>query len=169
MPPLPPAPVQDPDNGPRYFSAVELAQVQTLFDAILPGSPDSPGARDAAAADYLDLLLARDAAVYYEIPGWRKRYAAGLAALNAASLAGPTHKPLAALTQAEATALLAQLAQGALTTFPDAQSQRDFFATLRGHCIEGCLSDPRWGGNRGAVVWNWLGYPGGGAKTFARP
>ena len=46
------------------------------------------------------------------------------------------------------------------TGFPDAAWQKSFFLTLRGHAIEGCLADPRWGGNRDGVIWNWLGYPG---------
>jgi hypothetical protein len=41
---------------------------------------------------------------------------------------------------------------------PGEVDQKRLFATLRGHCIEGCFSDPRWRGNRDGIVWRWIGY-----------
>ncbi len=153
----------------RFFSDVQLRQVAAIFDAIWPGSATNPGARDAGAGDYLSLLLGCDDAVYYEIPAWRPQYVAGLAMLNAVALARPgLGRPLEQLTVPEMTALLKELAAGTLSGFPNADWQRQFFATLRGHAIEGCLADPRWGGNRDGVIWKWLGYPNGQAKEFTR-
>jgi hypothetical protein len=39
-----------------------------------------------------------------------------------------------------------------------AVDQRQLFALLRDHCIQGCFADPRWGGNRDAAMWRWFGY-----------
>ena len=38
---------------------------------------------------------------------------------------------------------------------------------MRNHCIEGCFADPRWRGNRDAVMWRWLGSHGP-AEEFER-
>jgi len=157
-------------NGKRYLSSRQLQQVAVVFEAIWPGGPANPGARDAGAADYLDLLLGCDDSVYYDIPKWRPLYVAGLAMLNAAALArADLAKPLDQLGLAEMTTLLKDLSAGVLGGFPDVDWQKNFFTTLRAHAIEGCLADPRWGGNRDGVVWGWLGYPNGAAQNFVRP
>jgi gluconate 2-dehydrogenase gamma chain len=36
----------------------------------------------------------------------------------------------------------------------------EFFAAVRQHTIEGTFCDPAYGGNRGAVGWRLLGFPG---------
>src|SRR3954470_10421023 len=36
----------------------------------------------------------------------------------------------------------------------------DFFTMFRQNVLEGMLSDPAYGGNRGMVGWKWIGYPG---------
>jgi hypothetical protein len=154
-------------TGKRFLSTIQWQQVAAIFEAIWPGGPDNPGARDAGAADYLDLLLGCDDSVYYDIPNWRPMYVAGLATLNTVALSrSGVAKPLEQLSVAEMTALLTDLAAGTLDGFPDAAWQRRFFTTLRGHAIEGCLADARWGGNQKNVIWNWLGYPNGQAKDF---
>jgi gluconate 2-dehydrogenase gamma chain len=154
-------------TGKRFLSSNQLLQVAAVFEALWPGGPDNPGARDAGAADYLDLLFGCDDAVYYEIKNWRPMYVAGLAMLSAAALSRPTlAKPLDQLTVAEMTALLKELAAGTLSGFPDVAWQKRFFTTLRAHAIEGCLADARWGGNQNSVIWKWLGYPNGQARDF---
>ena len=50
---------------------------------------------------------------------------------------------------------------------PDGLDQKRVFATMRNHCIEGCFADPRWRGNRDAVMWRWLGSHGP-AEEFHR-
>jgi hypothetical protein len=142
----------------RFFSGDQLKQVEALFDAILPGDAKSPGAKDAQAADYLDHFLAIDEAAYYEIKGWKKLYTDGLAGLNAASGSLYEGRSLVDLSADEVTELLKQLTAGTLAGFPEGVDQKSFFTTLRGHCMEGCFSDPRWGGNKGGVMWRWYGY-----------
>ena len=154
-------------SGHRYFNAAQHAQLQAVLEGIWPGGDSNPGATDAGAADYLDQLLAMPDSVYYDLANWRSMYTAGLAMLAGAT-AERFGAPLEKLTLQQMTQLLADLAAGTLRGFPSDTWQKTFFATLRGHCIEGCLADPRWGGNRDAVIWNWLGYPRGGASDFSR-
>ncbi|MEF3127496.1 gluconate 2-dehydrogenase subunit 3 family protein [Rhizobium leguminosarum] len=154
---VPPAPEM---TGARYFTPAQNADLATLLEAIWPGGPGRPGAREAGASDYVDQLLAV-AQAYYEVLSWRATYQAGLAMLTGAAkvrFAGLAN--LAALTPDQAFDLLSQLQAGELAGFPDVAWQKNFFMVLRSHAIEGCLADPRWGGNRNGVIWNWLGYPG---------
>jgi gluconate 2-dehydrogenase gamma chain len=144
----------------RFFWPEQRKQLEVLFDAILPGTEDSPGATDANAAELIDRLLGAEPASYYEVPAWRRLYVSGLAALDAACRARH-HVALAAATPAHATELVADLAAGAIHELPAtgvAIDQRLLFGVLRAHCIEGCFADPRWGGNRSSVMWSWYGY-----------
>lgn len=146
-----------PRLGPeRFFDDNERRAIDVLFEAILPGRPDSPGARDAGAGEYLSALLAHDD-VYYEIPRWRDLYRAALPALDLAAASRFGGRSLAALAPEEVTELLRDLGAGALEGIPADIDQKRLFTTMRAHCIEGCFCDPRWGGNRGGVMWEWLG------------
>jgi gluconate 2-dehydrogenase gamma chain len=35
-----------------------------------------------------------------------------------------------------------------------------FFGQLLGNCKEGYFADPLYGGNRGMLAWQWIGFPG---------
>ncbi len=152
---------------PAFLSADQRAQATALFDALLPGSDRAPGAIDAGAVDYLDSLLTRDPACYYEIQGWRDLYTRVLAALDDAARSANGRGGLADLRREEVTALLAKLQRGELEGLPEDLDQRRVFTTMRNHCIEGCFADPRWHGNRDAVMWRWLGTHGP-AEEFVR-
>src|SRR5262245_50934544 len=151
----------------RFFTAAQLGQVRAVFEAIWPGGANNPGATDVGAADYADILLGAPDDISYELRDWRPLYVAGLAMLGASSMSR-TGKALEQLAVQEMTVLLTELAAGRLAGFPSDVWQQRFFAVLRAHCIEGCLADPRWGGNRDAMTWKWLGYPGGQARNFVR-
>jgi gluconate 2-dehydrogenase gamma chain len=157
--------LHSPDG--RFLSDEQRAQLEALFDALLPGDDTTPGARDAGAVDFVDAQLGRDPSTYYEIAGWRDVYSRGLEALDAAARATNGGHGLADLPGEQVTALCAQLQQGRLEGFPAELDQRRLFATLRNHCIEGCFADPRWHGNRDAVMWRWLGTHGP-AEEFQR-
>jgi hypothetical protein len=62
---------------------------------------------------------------------------------------------LKSLSSAQATELLSALERAQLNIEID---QPKFFNTLRMHCIQGCFSDPAWGGNADKVMWRWFGY-----------
>jgi gluconate 2-dehydrogenase gamma chain len=146
-----------PNTDARFFTAEERAHVEALFEAILPATAHSPGATDANAAEYLDRLLALDGATYYEIPRWQELYRTALAAVVQAA-AAHYGAPLGDLSPEQRHELLTQLQRGELDAVGADVDQRRFFAVLRGHCIEGCFADPRWGGNPDRVIWRWYGY-----------
>jgi len=129
-----------------FLSDTERAQVAALFEALLPGTPDAPGATDAGAVDYLDRLLGGDH--YDQLDDWRRAYREGLAALGAERTANPE---VAAKT-------LIDLSHATLPDWSAHVDQHRFFTMLRDHCVEGCFADPRHGGNRDGVIWTWYGY-----------
>jgi gluconate 2-dehydrogenase gamma chain len=147
-----------PESDARFFTEEERLAVEALFEAILPAGERAPSAKDVGAADYLDCLLAREPSPYYEIAGWQQIYRSALPALEAAASVAAGGRSIAQQSLSERTELLARLAQAGLTEFPAGLDQKKFFATLRAHCIEGCFSDPRWGGNRNREMWRWYGY-----------
>jgi gluconate 2-dehydrogenase gamma chain len=142
---------------PAFLSEEQRAQAAVLFDAMLPGGSRTPGATEAGAVDYLDSLLTRDPASYYEIQGWRDLYTRALAALDEAVRGSNGRGGLSDLTREDATELLGRLQRGEAEGLPEDLDQRRLFTTMRNHCIEGCFADPRWRGNRKAVMWRWLG------------
>lgn len=146
-----------PTTEETYFAPEQRRQVEVLFEAILPGTDGAPGATDANATGFLDALLANDEKVFYEIAEFRKAYDTALPALDAAA-SQRFGTPLAELSTEQATELLASLSDGQLEGLPEGLDAKKTFATIRGHCIEGCFSDPRWGGNRDALAWRWIGY-----------
>ena len=143
----------------RFFTADQRRQVEALFEAILPGSDTSPGATDANAAEYLDVLLAMDHDTYYAIPQMKVMYPVGLLVLGDAARRMFGGRGIVALTLDERTQLLATLAAGKIDgTSYSAKDQIAFFTDLRIRCIEGCFGDARWGGNRDNVMWRWYGW-----------
>jgi hypothetical protein len=146
-----------PPDG-RFFSQEQRRQLGVLFEALLPGDDDSPGAGDVDAVEYIDRLLAMEESTYYEIAAWKVLYRQALPALDGASAALHGGRGVAGLTPDEAAGLLAGLAEGTLPGVGDGIDQKTVFATLRSHCIEGCFADPRWGGNRDGAMWRWYGY-----------
>jgi len=143
--------------APEFLTDREKRQVEVLLEGILPGTDTSPGAMDVGAADYLSRLLALDASEYYEIPNWQQLYRTVLPALDVAAQAHYGGKGLTALSADERRDLLTKLSQGTLTGV-SGFDQKALFATLRGHCLEGCFADPRWGGNKDGTMWRWYGY-----------
>ncbi len=127
---------------PRFFTSQEMAVIEAAAERILP-SDDGPGAGKAAAARYIDRALAE---VYVED---QTLYRQGIAEME--QMAGSRYgASFAGLGPEEQDALLEELAgRGS-----------PWFVVLRRHTIEGCLADPAHGGNKGAVFWRWIGYPG---------
>jgi gluconate 2-dehydrogenase gamma chain len=152
------------ESDKKFFTSDELKQVIALFEAILPGSRTNPGATDVTAAEYLDRLLAMDESEYYEIKAWKELYRAGLSILNQQAI-GKYGRPIEQLTICEVTELLTALSKGTLSG-PSPSWQLSFFSLIRGHCIEGCFSDPRWGGNRKGRMWTWYGYPNDPSRSW---
>lgn len=151
-----------PEQTNGFFTDAQLEQVTVLFNALLPGdaAQQIPNAQQAGAVQFVHLLLARDATVYEEIPVWAALYAKALPALDAQAQQLFGHS-LQQLTPAESTQLISLLEAKKLTNFQYDNAGIDqgfLFDTLRRHCIQGCFSDPRWGGNKDRIMWKWYGY-----------
>lgn len=145
-----------PDTPASFFTIEERAGLACLFDAIFPGDSSSgvPTIAQANAVDFLDRLLSCDATVYREIPAWQTLYRDGLIVLEQVARQR-FQSTLAALSRSQATELLQALEQARLNILLD---QPALFRTLRSHCLQGCFSDPGWGGNADKVMWRWFGY-----------
>jgi hypothetical protein len=151
-----------PEQTTGFLNDIQRAQVTVLYNAIMPGDTARkvPNAEQSGAVTFIDLLLARDAAVFEDIPKWKTSYTNALPALDeqAKQLFA---KPLSELSADEAASLIAKLETGALVNFQAGTEKIDqpsLFDTLRRHCIQGCFADTRWGGNRNRIMWKWFGY-----------
>ena len=157
-PPVPPWLVESPDE---FLTSGERTQLEVLFNRIWPKDPARSilGAVEVGAVRFVSLLLARTADTFRDIPKWRVLYREGLKALDSFTQMKYA-KALVNLADGEADALLAGLEAQSLTdlTLPQGATQYGFFDTLRRHCIQGCLSDPRWGGNTDRRMWRALGF-----------
>ncbi len=142
-----------PNVPPSFFSQEERMALDVLFDAIFPGEPEQgiPNTNKAGVVEFLDRLLSCDESIYSEIPQWREFYRTALSELTM-----HIDGDLSDLSRSQATEVLKQLESNELELL--SISSLTFFNTLRRHCIQGCFSDPAWGGNQGMIMWRWLGY-----------
>ena len=146
-------------NGAEFLTEEEYSQVSVLFDQLMPSNHEDgvPGASDAKAARFLSQLLALDGDAYYQILDWRSIYRDGLKQLDRASLHN-FKESLSGLSPPHAKELLGELEKGKLKGLPAEFNQTRFFRMLLEHCVKGCFSDPRWGGNENGIMWRWLGW-----------
>jgi gluconate 2-dehydrogenase gamma chain len=146
-------------DGKQFLNEIELSQVRRLFDVLFP--PDHkngvPGASDANAEFFLSYLLALEDTEYYKITSWRKTYRQGLTSLENCAIQ-KFEKGILELSNEQVIGLLTDLENNQLLEFHLDIKQSDFFKLLLNHCIQGCFSDPRWGGNKNEIMWRWLGW-----------
>jgi len=146
-------------DGNLFFTEKELKQVIVLFEPLFPANHEKgiPGATDAKAAKFLSQLLALGEEEYFKIPIWRTVYREGLPLIDKASQKEFSND-LISLSFEEAHKLVERLEKGQLVGLPDSFNQNNFFDLLLEHCLKGCFSDPRWGGNSNGIMWKWLGW-----------
>jgi gluconate 2-dehydrogenase gamma chain len=153
---------------PTFFNDHEARTVDALAARIIPGHAGDPGAREAGAVVYVDRALG---GAYDDLQGL---YQGGLHELD--GLCRERHaRRFAELDDAEQDAVLTELdlvveAQPtdhgaepqAPRTTADARRARlaYFFAVVREHVLQGFFCDPAYGGNRDAVGWRLVGFPG---------
>lgn len=151
-----------------FFNDSEARTVDAIAARIIPGDDDDPGAREAGAVVYIDRALA---GAYQQ---FEKLYRRGLWELEhycRARHGGPfveldeerQDEVLHDIDAATERQLPTQLQIGAgrreaADLGPGVLAE--FFAAVRQHTIEGMFCDPAYGGNRGAVGWRLLGFPG---------
>ena len=106
---------------PQFFSAREFALIERLTELIIP-SDDTPGAREAGVAEFVDFMVAHDGEQQYD-------FRTGLTWLNAHSerLLG---RPFLELTQEQQISVLEPLAYRAKYRDGEAEG-REFFRRIR--------------------------------------
>ncbi len=170
----PPAPVKP---GPwQFFTPEEGTAVEALVDRLIPPDPETPGAKDAGVAVFIDRQLAGpygSALALYMRPPFQdgtpqqgpqsaltpaQRYRQSLAALDKYCRATYAGKPFALLTDAQKDKTISAMEKGPLTL--EGVSAKAFFEQLLRNTQEGFFADPVYGGNRDMVGWKMIGFPG---------
>jgi gluconate 2-dehydrogenase gamma chain len=154
----------------------EAAFVEALVEIMCPADEWSPGGVDCGLATYIDRQLAGPygkAADRYQRGPFRQGkpqmglqlpltpeqfFKAAIAQVNAICLRerGATFDQLSA---ADGGAMLEAIAGGSVSS-EDLPLAAWFNELLYPLFIEACFADPVYGGNRAAVFWRMLGYPG---------
>ena len=140
-------------SGLMFFFLDEADTVETLAGRIIPGDTEDPGAREAGVVYYIDRALAGP---YF---GWQGAYREGVRTLNAYTNER-YGKKLFELSETDQDAIVGALERGEVPGFGEADSSVNFFTMVWSHTIEGMFSDPAYGGNRDAVGWRLIGFPG---------
>jgi gluconate 2-dehydrogenase gamma chain len=112
---------------PQFFGASEYALVERLTDIIIP-SDGTPGARDAGAAEFIDVMVLRD-------PDLQRNFRAGLMWLNRHSVK-TQGKQFLTLSPVQQTGLLEPLAYSAKHRTGEERG-REFFSLLREYTVMG--------------------------------
>jgi len=135
-----------------FLNDENAATIAAFTERLMPGAPDTPGARDAGVLNYIDLALA---GAYADLQDFYRR---GLAQLDA-YCRKTYHGPFVRLDAARQDDVITALEQGKATgfTWPTAQA---FFDTIRTHTMEGMFADPIYGGNKDFAGWRLVGFPG---------
>jgi gluconate 2-dehydrogenase gamma chain len=129
-PPTDPQQIKPARYKPQFFSEQEYPLVERLTELIIP-SDETPGAREAGVAEFVDFMVAHDAHQQYKLR-------TGLTWLNAHS-ERMMAKPFLALTQEQQVSLLEPLAYKAKHR-PGEEDGRAFFRTFRELTIMGFYS-----------------------------
>jgi gluconate 2-dehydrogenase gamma chain len=162
--------------APTYLNSAEWAFINAAVGRLIPSEGAGPGGVDAGVPEFIDrqLELPYGHGAYFYLKGPfldnsppslgyqlrytpREIYRLGIAAANAATQKSQG-KDFPQLVAADQDRFLAAMEKGE-ATFPTV-SATVFFAQLLTNTKEGYFADPLYGGNRGMVAWNWIGFPG---------
>jgi gluconate 2-dehydrogenase gamma chain len=161
---------------PVYFHADEWAFIQAAVARLIPSDETGPGAIEAGVPEFIDRQMEGafgHAAIWYmqgpfvpssplfgyqgKMPP-REVYRAGIAATDAWCKQHKGGKRFAELDAATQDEVLKGLDGGTLQ-FAEVGA-KDFFTFLLQNTKEGYFSDPIHGGNKNAVSWKMIGFPG---------
>jgi gluconate 2-dehydrogenase gamma chain len=158
-----------------YLTAVEFTFVEAAVARLIPNDDLGPGAKEAGVATFIDRQLAGPygrAETWYMQGPWKhgtkeQGYQLKLtpAQLYRTTIADVDawcgrngQRPFAEQAADAQDALLHRLEQGDLELAR--APAKDFFQMLLQNTVEGFLSDPMYGGNRGFAGWKLIGFPG---------
>jgi gluconate 2-dehydrogenase gamma chain len=150
-----------------FLNDHEARTVEAIAERIIPGDGNDAGATEAGVVYYIDRSLSGVSADLQTV------YRLGLRALE--QLCQEKHGgSFAALPAEEQDALVRRFlgpevgdpAEGLMfgpedqQVPPGAPTLGRLFTVVREHTVEGFFCDPVYGGNRGAVGWKLVGFPG---------
>jgi Gluconate 2-dehydrogenase subunit 3 len=124
----------------EFFDPRGAAEIAAIAAQILP-SDDGPGAKEAGVIYFIDRALTTFASDQQEV------YRKGLREIE--------HVRERMFPSAASIASMANEQQVELVR---AIEKSDFFDVLRTHTVLGFLGNPSYGGNRGKVGWNYIGF-----------
>ena len=161
---------------PSYFHADEWAFIQAAVARLIPSDDTGPGAIEAGVPEFIDRQMEGvfgHAGLWYmqgpfvpssplfgyqgKMPP-REVYRAGIAATDAWCKQQKGGKRFAELDAAAQDEVLKGL-DGGTIQFAEVGA-KDFFTFLLQNTKEGYFSDPIHGGNKNAVSWKMIGFPG---------
>jgi gluconate 2-dehydrogenase gamma chain len=134
-----------------FFTQEEAATIDAMTARLIPGSPENPGASEAEAVIFIDRALAG------YVSHLQVFYRRGIAALDELSVEGHG-QPFRRLDGHRQDAVLREIEGSKELEQPGRMAQ--FFAVVYEHTLEGTFCDPQYGGNKDAVGWRMIGFPG---------
>jgi len=155
---LPPTTTAPPTTTPAaietyvFFSSIEAATIKAAFGRLIPGTPQDPGAVEAAAHIYIDRSLN---GAYTNL---QQTYRRGIASMNAYTQS-VNSKNFSDVTSVQQDSILTDMQSGKATGFY-APGAAEFFSLLLKHVGEGLFCDPIYGGNLNLSGWKMIGFPG---------
>jgi gluconate 2-dehydrogenase gamma chain len=147
-----------------YFNDEEARTVEAVAERLIPGDGTDPGATDAGVVYYIDRAVAgvsTDLQTVYRrglrelTELCRREHGAPFTDLDPAVRDEVIRRFLGPEVQESAEGL-----QFGPSDQPGGAILLRFFAVIREHTVEGYFCDPAYGGNRGAVGWKLVGFPG---------
>lgn len=144
-----------------FFNQDEARTIDAMASRIIPSDEERPGAKEACAVVYIDQSLAG----YYS--HLQTFYRQGLIELErfCKEIYGV---PFIELTEEQQDDVLVTIEQFEFVDSVNSSNTIDkrenllaqFFAVVYEHTMEGTFGDPLYGGNRNAIGWKLIGFPG---------
>lgn len=147
----------DQDHAFMFLNENEAHTIEAISERIFPADESGPGATEAAAIVYIDRALAGYGR------SLQRLYRRGVRALNqyAAQLHdGMKFSELPASQQDEIISVFLDGKTSPTIEENERALLTEFIGAVRLHTLEGVFCDPMYGGNRNAVGWKLIGFPG---------
>jgi len=143
-----------------FFNEEEARIVEAIAGRIIPGNPSNPGAKEAGAVVYIDRALA---GFFSHLQTFYRKSIADFDRTSRSRFG----RVFLDLNESEQDEFLRSI-EGALEQRSVEGALRDdqpgrlsqFFAVVYEHTLEGTFGDPIYGGNRDALGWKMVGFPG---------
>jgi hypothetical protein len=137
------------------LTADEAELLTAIVARLIPADANGPGAVEAGAVTYIDRALAGPLAAS------REAYRRGLAAIERYAMSS-RRGSFRSLSATDQDSLLIDVETGSATGSGAGfdGSSAAFFTMVRAHTWQGTFGDPYYGGNRGYIGWDLIGYPG---------